>query len=74
MAHGHRAAIGISENSDALVLVVSEETGVISVAENGNLTRGFSPKSLQELLKDKLVPKTPDKSERRFWRKWRDKG
>lgn len=70
----HRAAIGISENSDALVLVVSEETGVISVAENGNLTRGFSPKSLQELLKDKLVPKTPDKSERRFWRKWRDKG
>ena len=35
----HRAGIGITENSDALVIIVSEETGVISIAQNGLLTR-----------------------------------
>lgn len=56
----HRAAIGMSENSDAIVIVVSEETGTISVAENGELTRNYSRDSLKKLLRSKLLPtKTP---------------
>ena len=51
----HRAAIGMSENSDAIVVVVSEETGTISVAEDGELTRGFNKDSLRRLLKQRLV-------------------
>ena len=51
----HRAAIGMSENSDAVVLVVSEETGVISVAIDGNLKRGFNQKSLEKYLVSVLV-------------------
>ncbi|MFT3951986.1 MAG: diadenylate cyclase CdaA [Oscillospiraceae bacterium] len=52
----HRAAIGMSENSDAIVVVVSEETGTISVAEDGELTRGFTKDSLRKLLKARLIP------------------
>ena len=51
----HRAAIGMSENSDAIIVVVSEETGVISVARNGELKRGFSTKELGDYLKSSLI-------------------
>ncbi len=46
----HRAAIGMSEQSDALLVITSEETGVISVAEKGSLVRNLTSDELQELL------------------------
>ncbi len=53
----HRAAIGMSENSDAVVIVVSEETGGISIAENGVLTSDFTRFKLNEYLHEAIMPK-----------------
>ena len=52
----HRAGIGVSENSDAVVAIVSEETGSISVAVNGMLKRHLSPETLERLLRLELMP------------------
>ena len=52
----HRAGIGISENSDAVVAIVSEETGSISVAINGMLKRHLSPDTLEQVLRRELMP------------------
>lgn len=46
----HRAGIGITENSDALTLIVSEETGVISIARDGKLTRFLDMKTVEKML------------------------
>ncbi|MDN5326120.1 MAG: diadenylate cyclase [Moorella sp. (in: firmicutes)] len=64
----HRAALGISEISDAVVLIVSEETGVISVAEGGKLTRFLDEKNLRELLQNLMLPQ--DNHTTFFW-PWR---
>ena len=51
----HRAAVGMSESSDAVIVVVSEETGVISVCINGTITRGFNQMSLREKLYGEII-------------------
>ena len=56
----HRAALGISENSDAVAVVVSEETGIISMAVNGQLTRELDPVSLKRKLEELLINEKPD--------------
>ena len=52
----HRAGVGMSENSDAVVVIVSEETGTISVAMGGMLKRHLAPKTLEKLLHNALCP------------------
>lgn len=46
----HRAAIGLTESTDAIVIIISEETGIISLAENGNLTRFLTKEALETRL------------------------
>lgn len=62
----HRAAIGMSENSDAVVVVVSEETGNISIAVNGVLTRGFNGVTLRAQLESYLLAEEGETDRRRL--------
>jgi diadenylate cyclase len=52
----HRAGVGLSEASDAVVVIVSEETGTISVAVEGMLKRHLAPQMLERLLRNELIP------------------
>lgn len=56
----HRAAIGITQQSDAVVVVVSEETGYMSVAKNGNLRQNISSGVLRDILINEFIPASND--------------
>ena len=60
----HRAGVGMSEVSDAVVIIVSEETGTISVAVGGMLKRHLAPQTLDRLLHNELCPEQPEKEQK----------
>lgn len=62
----HRAAVGMSERADALCLIVSEETGSISVASGGMLKRHLAPETLEKLLMKEFAPMENEKKPGRF--------
>jgi diadenylate cyclase len=68
----HRAAIGLSEISDASVLVVSEETGKISIAKDGVLTRDYTEPTLLEELEKILRSNEPDEASAKKIHMWRE--
>ena len=63
----HRAGVGMSENSDAVVVVVSEETGSISVAIGGMLKRHLAPETLEKLLRNELMPSVEEEKQKTLW-------
>ena len=65
----HRAGIGISEATDSMTVIVSEETGKISVAYKGRLSRGLTAAQLEEKLKS-IQNKATDEKERKRWKGW----
>ena len=68
---GDRAAIGMSENSDAVVVVVSEETGQISIALGGTITRNYTRESLENELNSLLLCNDSVKEKNSFFQPFR---
>lgn len=66
----HRAAIGMTEKSDALAIIVSEETGIISVADGGKLKRNITSDELREILLDIYKPEA---NKIKMFARWRNK-
>jgi diadenylate cyclase len=67
----HRAGLGISEQADVVVVIVSEETGGVSIAENGTLFRGLTPTTLRKELRERLNFAT-DRSFSSVWKLIKD--
>lgn len=65
----HRAGIGMSEASDALVVIVSEETGGISVAQNGMLKRHLTKETFEKLLRNELLTEETQATGRKLFRR-----
>ena len=65
----HRAGIGITENSDAVTLIVSEETGIISVARDGQIIRFLEKKNVEKILMDLFIDEDESSSKLVFWGK-----
>jgi diadenylate cyclase len=63
----HRAALGMVEHSDALVIIVSEETGAMSVAMNGRLSRFLDSNSLKNIIKNAFISKENKIISRKWW-------
>ena len=63
----HRAGVGISEATDSMTVIVSEETGKISVAYQGELSRGLDAERLKEMLRS-IQNKAPEEKKRKLWK------
>ena len=69
----HRAALGMSENSDAICVVVSEETGIISMTREGVLMRRLDRQKLYSMLETELIPKEESPAQKNTLLPWRKK-
>ena len=62
----HRAGLGITEGSDAIAVIVSEETGTVSIAKDGFISRGYDRADLFRVLSDELIPKDDEEEKKNF--------
>ena len=60
----HRAALGLTEESDAVVIVVSEETGIVSICHRGSIERNFDPESFKNRLGELLLVEKDEEAEK----------